>query len=276
MLINFVKMHGLGNDFVVIDAIGQTIHLSTEDIQFIANRHLGVGCDQLLLVESADSHDVDFRYRIFNADGSEVEQCGNGARCFARFLKEQGLTQKNTIRVSTNTGNIVLSIKDDNLVQVDMGVPGLQPKDIPFIADQQKPVYALDTSLGQYNIGVVSLGNPHAVLVVDDITSAPVNTLGAELENHERFPNKANIGFMQVIDQSNISLRVFERGVGETQACGTGACAAVVSGVLRGFLANTVMVNLPGGKLDIQWQGIGSSVLMTGPAETVFKGSIIL
>jgi len=275
-------MHGLGNDFIVIDATQQSITLSEQQIRLIADRRFGVGCDQLLLVEPADSTDVDFRYRIFNADGGEVEQCGNGARCFARFVQDQGLTQKNIIAVSTHTGKIVLKVLDDGQVQVDMGIPRLQPDEIPFVSDQQETVYTIeidhssDETKQQLQIGAVSVGNPHAVLLVDDIDTAPVASLGPKIEQHPRFPNKVNVGFMQVVDNRNIRLRVYERGAGETLACGTGACAAVVSGILRGFLANKVLVNLPGGTLDIQWQGIGTPVFMTGPAETVFIGSMTL
>ena len=286
MRINFTKMHGLGNDFVVIDATRQSINLTPQQIQFIANRRLGVGCDQLLLVEAADSDDVDFRYRIFNADGGEVEQCGNGARCFARFVQEQGLTDKNTIPVSTNTGKIILQVLDSGQVCVDMGVPRLQPDEIPFVSDHQETVYTIDVGIdtgsvsenisSSVEISAVSLGNPHAVLLVEDIDTAPVESLGPVIEQHPRFPNRVNAGFMQVVDRNNIRLRVYERGAGETQACGTGACAAVVSGILRGLLDNKVRVNLPGGELNIQWQGIGTSVLMTGPAETVFTGSMTL
>ena len=286
MRINFTKMHGLGNDFVVIDATRQSINLTPQQIQFIANRRFGVGCDQLLLVEAADRDDVDFRYRIFNADGGEVEQCGNGARCFARFVQEQGLTDKNTIPVSTNTGKIILQVLDNGQVCVDMGVPRLQPDEIPFVSDHQETVYTLDIGIdtgsvsentsSSVEISAVSLGNPHAVLLVEDIDTAPVESLGPVIEQHPRFPNRVNTGFMQVVDRNNIRLRVYERGAGETQACGTGACAAVVSGILRGLLDNKVRVNLPGGELNIQWQGIGTSVLMTGPAETVFTGSMTL
>ncbi len=286
MRINFTKMHGLGNDFVVIDATRQSINLTPQQIQFIANRRFGVGCDQLLLVEAADRDDVDFRYRIFNADGGEVEQCGNGARCFARFVQEQGLTDKNTIPVSTNTGKITLQVLDNGQVCVDMGVPRLQPDEIPFVSDHQETVYTLSIGIdagsvsenisSSVEISAVSLGNPHAVLLVEDIDTAPVESLGPVIEQHPRFPNRVNTGFMQVVDRNNIRLRVYERGAGETQACGTGACAAVVSGILRGLLDNKVRVNLPGGELNIQWQGIGTSVLMTGPAETVFTGSMTL
>lgn len=276
MDIEFSKMHGLGNDFVVIDGVNQSIDLSAEQIRFIANRRFGVGCDQLLLVESPDSEDVDFRYRIFNADGGEVEQCGNGARCFARFVREQGLTDKDIIPVSTSTGNIVLQVMAENKVRVNMGVPRLKPGEVPFFWDQQQTVYNVLSKTDEIEIGVVSMGNPHAVIVVDDVDTAPVETLGPDMENHARFPNRVNVGFMQILNQQAIKLRVYERGAGETMACGTGACAAMVSGKLRGLLAEQVTVSLPGGELDIEWQGIGEPVYMTGPAETVFTGRIIL
>ncbi len=276
MLFEFTKMHGLGNDFVVIDAIRQSINLSTEDIRFIADRRFGVGCDQLLLVEQADSPEVDFHYRIFNADGGEVEQCGNGARCFARFVHDEGLTQKTQIPVSTRTGNILLSLRADGQVQVNMGVPKWLPADIPFVSAQQESVYTIATDFGDYELGVVSMGNPHAVIMVDDIDTAPLDTVGAAIEKHPRFPEKVNVGFMQVIDATHVMLRVYERGAGETLACGTGACAAVVSGQLRGLLAENVIVQLPGGKLDISWRGAGQPVYMTGPAESVFKGKMSL
>lgn len=276
MLIHFTKMQGLGNDFVVIDAIRQSIDLSTPQIRQLCDRRFGVGCDQLLLVEKADRPLVDFRYRIFNADGSEVEQCGNGARCFARFVHDEGLTDKKDIPVSTRGGNILLHIQADGQVRVNMGEPKWQPADIPFISEQQQTVYTIDTDMGSYPLSVVSMGNPHAVLIVDDSQEAPVETLGVALENHPRFPERVNVGFMQIIDQKTINLRVFERGVGETLACGTGACAAVVAGRLRNKLSENVIVHLPGGNLEVTWQGAGKPVYMTGPAETVFKGSLLL
>ena len=276
MQFEFTKMHGLGNDFVVINAIDQSIDLSKEQVKFIADRSLGVGCDQLLLVEAADSDDVDFRYRIFNSDGGEVEQCGNGARCFARFVRQEGLTTKQEIPVSTNTGKIILNVLDTDDVRVNMGEPRLQPDEVPFVAEQQSTSYILNIESGELEAGVVSIGNPHAVLVVDNVDTTPVNDIGSEIEIHPRFPNRVNVGFMQVIDHHHIRLRVFERGVGETRACGTGACAAVVSGQLRGLLADNVNVSLLGGELDIEWQGVGMPVFMTGSATTVFKGNITL
>ena len=274
MELAFTKMHGLGNDFVVIDAINQVVSLSAEQIRFIADRHFGVGCDQLLLVETADRPGVDFRYRIFNSDGGEVEQCGNGARCFVRFVHDKGLTQKNPITVSTNTGIIELTEQEDGKVTVNMGIPRFEPKDLPFIADQRCDRYEVALPSQTVEIGAVSMGNPHAVLLVDDVREAPVNQLGPLLESHIRFPRRVNVGFMQIIDTLNINLRVFERGVGETQACGTGACAAVAVGRNWGLLQERVNVNLPGGQLMIQWAGEGEPVWMTGPAESVFEGRI--
>ena len=274
MGMHFSKMQALGNDFVVIDAINQVVSLSAEQIRFIADRHFGVGCDQLLLVEAADRPGVDFRYRIFNSDGGEVEQCGNGARCFVRFVHDKGLTQKNPITVSTNTGIIELTEQEDGQVTVNMGIPRFEPKDIPFIAEQKSDRYEVALPSQTVEIGAVSMGNPHAVLLVDDVRQAPVNQLGPLLESHNRFPRRVNVGFMQIIDTLNINLRVFERGVGETRACGTGACAAVAVGRKWGLLQERVNVNLPGGQLMIQWAGEGEPVWMTGPAESVFEGRI--
>jgi diaminopimelate epimerase len=274
MELEFTKMHGLGNDFVVIDAINQAVVLSAEQIRFIADRHRGVGCDQLLLVEAGDRPEVDFRYRIFNSDGGEVEQCGNGARCFARFVHDKGLSDKNPLRVSTNTGVIELTEQVDGQVTVNMGVPRFAPPDIPFIADARAERYVLDLPSQTVEIGAVSMGNPHAVLLVNDVQQAPVQDWGRILERHERFPQRTNVGFMQIVDTLNIRLRVFERGVGETQACGTGACAAVAVGRKWGLLQERVNVNLPGGQLMVQWAGEGEPVWMTGPAESVFEGRI--
>jgi diaminopimelate epimerase len=274
MELKFTKMHGLGNDFVVINAIDQAVTLSSEQIRFIADRHLGVGCDQLLFVEPADRPDVDFRYRIFNADGGEVEQCGNGARCFARFVHDKRLTDKNPIAVSTNTGVIELTEQEDGQVTVNMGIPKFNPAEIPLLVDGLRERYVLDLPSQKVEIGAVSMGNPHAVLLVDDVQQAPVHTLGPVLEHHEQFPQRTNVGFMQIVDTLNIKLRVFERGVGETQACGTGACAAVVVGRKWGLLQAQVNVNLPGGQLVVQWAGEGEPVWMTGPAESVFEGRI--
>lgn len=276
MLLKFTKMHGLGNDFVVFDAINQSVVLSPEQIRFIADRRFGVGCDQLLLVEKPHTADAEFRYRIFNADGGEVEQCGNGARCFARFVHDQGLTRNHIIPVETARGLIVLTLQDDGPVTVNMGVPNLEPASLPFDAGQQAAHYELNVAGAIHNIAAVSMGNPHAVLRVDDVATAPVNTLGPLIETHNRFPRRVNVGFMQVVNRSHIRLRVFERGAGETLACGTGACAAVVAGQIQGWLDDTVTVTLPGGELVIRWQGGDNPLYMTGPATTVFEGKIEL
>jgi len=276
MLLRFTKMHGLGNDFMVVDLISQRVHLSPEQIRYLGNRNTGVGFDQLLLVETPQSPDVDFRYRIFNSNGTEVEHCGNGARCFAKFVHDQRLTGKRDISVQTSNGRIMLKMRDDHAVEVDMGEPVLQPDQVPFEATTQSPSYSLEQDGHNYTLGVVSMGNPHAVLVVDDVASAPVFELGSKLEQHPRFPNKANIGFMQIIDRNTIKLRVFERGVGETKACGTGACAAVVVGQQQGLLDTNVTTQLTGGNLAIQWQGPGHHLFMDGPATQVYEGQIKL
>ncbi|GMR16526.1 MAG: diaminopimelate epimerase [Gammaproteobacteria bacterium] len=274
MEIQFTKMHGLGNDFVVIDAINQDIDLSDEQVRYIADRHFGIGCDQLLLVEAAESDEVDFVYRIFNADGGEVEQCGNGARCFAVFVRDKGLTDKALIRVETASGVIELHVQDDGQITVNMGVPEFNPWNIPFNADTRLDEYALDIDGEMLKIGAVSMGNPHAVTIVENVGTAEVERLGACIESHPLFPNRVNAGFMQIINDSHIRLRVYERGAGETLACGTGACAAMVIGCLQGHLVEQVQVDLPGGSLQISWQGEASPVMMTGPATTVYEGKI--
>lgn len=273
-------MQGLGNDFVVIDAIGQSLTLTPERARFLADRHFGVGCDQILIVEApqaAEAEQVDFRYRIFNADGSEVEQCGNGARCFVRFVHEKGLTDKREIRVETSAGIIAPRLGDDGLVTVNMGVPKLAPAQIPFISDSDAVVQPLALDNGdEVSITAVSMGNPHAVQVVADVASAPVAVQGPLIERHPRFPARVNAGFMQIVDASHVRLRVFERGAGETLACGTGACAAVVAGILRGQLVSPVTVDTHGGRLTIAWAGNTQPVWMTGPAVTVFDGEVDL
>jgi diaminopimelate epimerase len=274
MKLRFTKMHGLGNDFVVFDAIHQDLRLDAAAIRRLADRHRGIGCDQVLLVEPARLPGTDFHYRIFNADGSEVEQCGNGARCFARFVHDKKLTDKTEIPVGTAAGPIRLHLEPDGQVRVDMGVPILAPALIPFEAAAVAAVYPLHVDGRELAIGAVSMGNPHAILRVDDCDTAPVARLGPLIESHPRFPQRVNAGFMQVCSPGHIRLRVYERGTGETLACGTGACAAVVSGRLRGLLAPRVRVSLPGGDLVIQWPGSGEPVLMTGPAERVFEGEI--
>ncbi|MBW7472245.1 diaminopimelate epimerase [Marinobacter sp. M216] len=274
--VRFTKMHGLGNDFMVVDAISQPFRLRPEMIRELADRNFGIGFDQLLVVEPPGLPDVDFRYRIFNADGSEVEQCGNGARCFARFVRDQRLTNKKVIRVQTAKGVIELRVGKDGLVMVNMGVPELNPPAIPFAADRRKQVYTVDVNGETVELTAVSMGNPHGVLLVDDVDTAPVETLGPRLENHPRFPARANIGFLQIIDRTHVRLRVFERGSGETLACGSGACAAVVVGCLRGLLDNRVEVELRGGRLVIEWRGEGTPVMMEGPATSVFEGQLRL
>ncbi len=276
MKLQFSKMQGLGNDFVVFDAIHQTVQLSTQQLRFLANRRFGVGCDQILLVEPPRSEDTDFYYRIFNADGAEVEQCGNGARCFARFVRDKGLSHQDMIRVGTASGNIELFLQEDGQVRVNMAAPELQPRAIPFIAEQQQTVYDIMVSGKSWQISAVSMGNPHAVLVVDDVEQAPVETLGPALEQHERFPQRVNAGFMAVRSPTEIDLRVYERGTGETLACGSGACAAVVAGRLRGLLEEQVKVHLHGGDLVVSWAGGQSPVWMSGPAIGIFEGTIAL
>tara|TARA_R110000772_G_scaffold96694_1_gene195560 strand:+ start:115543 stop:116373 length:831 start_codon:yes stop_codon:yes gene_type:complete len=274
MLLKFTKMHGAGNDFVVIDLITQRYQPREDDIRRLADRHFGIGCDQVLLVETPDRPEVDFRYRIFNADGSEVENCGNGARCFARFVRDKHLTGKRVIRVQTAGGVLELRLRDKHLVEVDMGAPIFEPARIPLQAEATADHYVLDVNGQQLEIGALSMGNPHAIVRVDDTTAAPVATLGPAIERHPRFPQRANAGFMQVLSEQEIKLRVYERGAGETLACGTGACAAAVYGMLRGWLRDTVTVHLPGGKLEIHWPGPGKPVTMTGPTAVVFEGSI--
>ena len=277
MGLRFTKMHGLGNDFVVIDATCKPVTLTTEQVRFLADRHFGVGCDQLLIVEPPSRAGVDFRYRIFNADGGEVEQCGNGARCFVRFVHDKGLTDKRRIRVETRKGVIEPQLEDDGLVTVNMGVPELAPASIPFVAENDEIVQQLELADGaRIAITAVSMGNPHAVQVVADVEAASVAVHGPLIENHERFPERVNAGFMEVVDAHAVRLRVFERGSGETLACGSGACAAVVAGVLRGQLKSPVAVAMRGGELRIEWGGAGQPVLMTGPAVTVFEGEIEL
>lgn len=276
MLIQFSKMHGLGNDFMVIDGITQKIFLNTETIRRWSDRHTGIGFDQLLLVEPPYDPEQDFHYRIFNADGSEVQQCGNGARCFARFVRLKGLTNKERIAVSTMNGRIVLQIEQDSQVTVNMGVPEFEPAKVPFRAQKAEKTYLLRVAEQTVMCGVVSMGNPHCVLDVPDVQTAPVETLGPLLESFDRFPERVNVGFMQVVSPSEIKLRVYERGAGETRACGTGACAAAVIGMLQGKLKDRVRVHLPGGDLQIAWKGPGTPVYMTGPTEHVFDGEIEL
>ena len=276
MKLKFSKMHGLGNDFVVLDGVRQQVSLSPEQLAYLADRHFGVGCDQILLVEKTGQPGIDFRYRIFNADGGEVEQCGNGARCFVRFVHDQGLTDKRQIRVETLKGVIEPRLEADGNVTVDMGEPRFLPAEIPFLADDDVIIHLLDVADETLETTVVSMGNPHAVQVVDNVDTHPVGAHGPLIERHERFPKRVNAGFMQIIDRHSIKLRVYERGSGETLACGTGACAAAVAGIRRGLLDSPVRVTTRGGDLNIAWGGAGRPVLMTGPAVTVFTGEIEL
>ncbi|MEI5640152.1 MULTISPECIES: diaminopimelate epimerase [unclassified Pseudoalteromonas] len=276
MFINFSKMHGLGNDFMVIDNVTQNVFLSRDQIKKLANRHFGIGFDQLLMVEAPYSPDLDFHYRIFNADGNEVEQCGNGARCFARFVRMKGLTNKHKVTVSTKGGNITLYTEKDGQVTVNMGKPNFTPSAIPFRANKQESTYIIRAQEHTVFCSAVSMGNPHGVVMVDSLETADITTLGPLLEHHERFPQQANIGFMEIVSREYIKLRVWERGAGETLACGSGACAAVVAGIEQGKLDETVRVDLPGGSLQVRWSGHGQVVKMTGPAEHVFDGQIAI
>lgn len=275
MLINFSKMHGLGNDFVVIDAINQTVQLNAEQIKRLADRHYGIGFDQLLLVKQAQSV-ADFRYVIYNADGTEVSQCGNGARCFALFVRQKGLTNKANIRVETGAGDLLLQVNDDQQVCVDMGEPIFAPSMVPLLFEQQKTTYSVNLSGNEIEFSALSMGNPHAVIQVADVAAADVISLGAQLENHSLFPERVNVGFSEIIDSSHIRLRVYERGAGETLACGSGACAAAVAGIQLGRVTSPVNVSLTGGDLTIEWLGEGYPVKMTGPANFVFDGMIKL
>jgi len=297
MQLSFTKMHGLGNDFVVIDAISQQLELSAEQVRFIADRRFGVGCDQLLMVESPDQTQeqsqeqaVDFKYRIFNADGSEVEQCGNGARCFARFVREKKLTEKKTIVVETYSGIIRLIVDEQEMVMVDMGKPVFEPAQLPFMPadddsqNNNRYTLAIDDYIDERNnkkitkveFSAVSMGNPHITIKVDDIDNYPVQQIGKLLESHPSFPNRVNVGFMQIINDKQIRLRVYERGSGETLACGTGACAAVANGITRSWLNEQVEVILPAGSLHIQWPQADHSLMMSGPASFVYEGQITL
>jgi diaminopimelate epimerase len=274
MRLKFTKMHGLGNDFVVLDGLTQALTLDARQLRFLADRHFGVGCDQILQVEPPRQPDTDFYYRIFNADGGEVEQCGNGARCFVRYVHDKGYSNKVAIRVGTLGGVIVPRLESDGQVTVDMGVPVLEPRQVPFLASEQALTYDLDIDKKTLQISVLSMGNPHAVQIVEDVAMAPVTAQGPLIEMHPGFPQRVNAGYMQVVDRGHIRLRVWERGAGETLACGTGACAAVVAGIMRGLLDARVRVTTRGGDLGISWAGVGRAVMMTGPAATVFEGEI--
>lgn len=270
--LSFTKMHGLGNDFMVIDNLDDSLQLDAAQIRLLADRHTGVGFDQLLVVEKPSDSEAEFDYRIFNADGDEVEHCGNGARCFARFVSERGLTDSKLIRVNTGKGPIMLEILDEQTVRVKMGVPRFRPEEVPFIADTQEEKYDLEVAGEIFQVGVANIGNPHVLLQVDDIHLAQVERLGPLIERHERFPNRVNVGFMQRYDNQHIALRVFERGVGETRACGSGACAAVAIAHRQGLLDKSATVSLPGGDLQLHWPNLDAAIEMTGPCSTVFEG----
>ena len=274
MLMKFTKMHGLGNDFVVIDAVTQNVRITASMVRRLADRKTGIGCDQVLIIEPPAAADIDFNYRIFNCDGAEVEQCGNGARCLARFVHDRQLTGKKSIKVQTSNRVMTLNLINKNLVAVDMGIPELDPPAIPFQASEPASLYDIEVNGQVQRIAAVSMGNPHAVVTVADVETAPVAELGAALESHERFPNRVNVGFMQIVDRTEIKLRVFERGVGETEACGSGACAAAVAAIQQQLVDSPVTVHLTRGSLKIDWKGSGHPLIMSGPAKTVFHGRI--
>jgi diaminopimelate epimerase len=276
MRLKFTKMQGLGNDFVVFNALHGFPGLATEQLRTIADRHFGVGCDQILLIEAPRTEGTDFYYRIFNADGGEVEQCGNGARCFVRYVRDKGLTAKSEIRVGTRSGIIVPRLENDGQVTVDMGRPEFEPARIPFLTSKRALTYSVEIAGKQRMISSLSMGNPHAVQIVEDVESAPVATEGPLIERHPLFPQRANAGYMQVLTRTYVRLRVYERGAGETLSCGTGACAAVVAGISLGLLDERVRVTTRGGDLHVRWAGDGAPVYMTGPAVTVFDGEIDL
>jgi len=278
MRVHFTKMHGIGNDFIVLDHTKSPFQLSKEAIQSLSHRQLGIGFDQLLVVENTALEDVDFKYRIFNQDGGEVEQCGNGARCFYRFVKDKHLTNKLSIRVETKSGVIELTEDSEHMIEVNMGEPIFNPKLIPFLSDTEKNEYPISIDLPHQKetiyMAILSMGNPHAVITVKDTHQAPVETLGPYLESHNLFPKRVNVGFMEIVTPHHIRLRVFERGVGETLACGTGACASAVSGIKRHLLSSPVKVDMQGGSLSIDWKGSGHPVMMKGPAVTLYEGEI--
>jgi diaminopimelate epimerase len=276
MLIKFTKMHGLGNDFVVIDAVRQHINLTTDAIKILADRNLGIGCDQVLLIEPPSNKNIDFNYRIFNCDGSEVEQCGNGARCMGRFIADQQLSGKKTVLLQTKNRIMEVTTNAKNLVTANMGEPTFTPADIPFFSQQQDTLYVIEAESQNFEIAALSIGNPHAVIQVDDVDSTAVEDIGPLIQAHSQFPESVNVGFMQIIDRQNIKLRVYERGVGETKACGSGACAAAVAAIQQDLVDSKVNLELLGGELCIEWLGEGEPILMTGPAKTVFHGKIKL
>ncbi len=274
MLMKFTKMHGLGNDFVVIDAVTQNVRVTASMARRLADRHLGIGCDQVLVVEPPSDKTLDFDYKIFNSDGGEVEQCGNGARCLARFIRDRNLSGKNTIQVKTMNRIISLTINKDKLVSVDMGIPALEPSDVPIVESTKLTTYAININNEQFDISAISMGNPHAVLFVDNVESAPVSKIGQELQSHAQFPKQVNVGFAQVMNRQHLKLRVYERGAGETRACGTGACAAAVAAIQQDLADSPLRIALTGGDLQINWPGEGLPLIMTGPAVTSYHGRI--
>jgi len=274
MLMKFTKMHGLGNDFVVIDAVTQNVRITASMARRLADRHLGIGCDQVLVVEPPSDKTLDFDYKIFNSDGGEVEQCGNGARCLARFIRDRNLSGKTTIQVKTMNRVISLTINKDKLVSVDMGIPGLEPSDVPIVHSTKSNTYAININNEQFDISAISMGNPHAVLFVDNVDSAPVSKIGQELQSHAQFPKQVNVGFAQVINRQHLKLRVYERGAGETRACGTGACAAAVAAIQQNRADSPLRIALTGGDLQVNWPGEGQPLIMTGPAATSYHGRI--
>ena len=274
MLMKFTKMHGLGNDFVVIDAVTQNVRVTASMARRLADRHLGIGCDQVLVVEPPSDKTLDFDYKIFNSDGGEVEQCGNGARCLARFIRDRNLSGKNTIQVKTMNRIISLTINKDKLVSVDMGIPALEPSDVPIVESTKLTTYTININNEQFDISAISMGNPHAVLFVDNVESAPVSKIGQELQSHAQFPKQVNVGFAQVMNRQHLKLRVYERGAGETRACGTGACAAAVAAIQQDLADSPLRIALTGGDLQINWPGEGQPLIMTGPAVTSYHGRI--
>lgn len=276
MPLKFTKMHGLGNDFVLIDAVKQNIKVTPQLAKRLADRHLGVGCDQVLVLEPPSTKNVDFDYRIFNGDGTEVEQCGNGARCLGRYIIDQRLSGKKSLLLKTLNRVMEIQSKAKNLICVNMSAPVLEPSNIPFQTDHQQVLYPIEVDNKTLHISAISMGNPHAVIQVDDVNKAPVKELGRQLQQNKHFPDSVNVGFMQIIDRQHIKLRVFERGAGETQACGSGACAAAVAAIQQKLVDHLVTVELRGGELSIEWRGGDQPVLMTGPAVTVFQGQIKL
>lgn len=274
MKFRFSKMHGLGNDFIVIDAISQTIALTPDKIRLLADRHLGIGCDQILLIEPSNKKAIDFHYRIFNADGSESMQCGNGLRCIARFIEDKGLSKNKELRVATDVSEYILILEPDGDVKVNVNKPIFKPTAIPFHVDQESDSYTLTTSKNDFKASVLSVGNPHCILQVLDVNEVDLADTGSELSHHPRFPKQSNVEFVQVIDRQHIKLRIYERGVGETQACGSGACAAMVACHRLGLVDDTVQMMMPGGNLTISWQGGDSDIWMKGPASFVFEGEV--